>query len=184
MRTAFLGLGSNLGDRWSHLRAALTGLDASAPVQVRACSPVYETEPHTTDPDEEQPAFLNAVVEAEVGCASERLLRIAQRIEREEGRAADRSRWAPRPLDIDLLVVGDRTCRTDDLTLPHPRLAERRFVLRPWADLAPNFAVPLPFDATVRELLEACPDTATIRRLEPPLRSTGTTDGDPADAPK
>lgn len=184
MRTAFLGLGSNLGDRWLHLRAALKGLDASDPVQVMACSPVYETEPHTRDSGEEQPAFLNAVVEVEVGCSPEQLLRIAQRLEREEGRVADRAQWAPRPLDVDLLLVGNVTYQSDELTLPHPRLAERRFVLRPWADLAPNFVVPPPFDATVRELLEACSDTAAIRRLEPPLRPSGSTAADRAGTPE
>ena len=171
MTTAYLGLGSNLNDRRAHLRAAVEGLHAAGPVRVTACSPVYETEAHTVDPDETQPAFLNAVVEAGIACSAGRLLRLAQQLEREEGRAADRERWAPRPLDVDLLVVGDIERQSDVLTLPHPRLAERRFVLRPWADLAPNLVVPPPFDATVRNLLERCPDTAPIRRLDAPLRS-------------
>jgi 2-amino-4-hydroxy-6-hydroxymethyldihydropteridine diphosphokinase len=130
---------------------------------------MYETEAHTLAPDEEQPPFLNAVVEAEVACSPERLLRLAQRLERAEGRAADRERWAPRSLDVDLLVVGAATRQSDVLTLPHPRLAERRFVLRPWADLAPNLVVPPPFDATVRALLAACSDAAAVQRLEAPL---------------
>jgi 2-amino-4-hydroxy-6-hydroxymethyldihydropteridine diphosphokinase len=166
MDTAYLGLGSNLGDRRAHLRAAVEGLDAADPVRVTAGSAVYEAEAHTMGADEEQPPFLNAVVEVEVACAPERLLRIAQRLERAEGRTREGERWAPRPLDVDLLVVGDRTRQTDILTLPHPRLAERRFVLRPWADLAPNLVVPPPFDATVQELLEACPDTTAIRRTD------------------
>lgn len=164
MNTAYLGLGSNLGDRRAHLHAVVEGLAAADPVRVTARSPVYETEAHTMAPDEAQPSFLNAVLEAEVACAPEELLRIAQRLEREEGRATEREQWAPRPLDVDLLVVGTVTCQTESLTLPHPRLADRRFVLRPWADLAPNLRVPPPFEATVQELLEACPDTAAIRR--------------------
>lgn len=175
MATAYLGLGSNLGDRAVHLRTAVEGLAARGAVRVIACSPVYETEAHTTDPDDEQPSFLNAVLEAEVSCTPEALLRVAHRLEREAGRVSDRARWAPRPLDVDLLVVGTATRRSDVLTLPHPRLAERRFVLRPWADLAPNFAVPPPFDATVRELLDACTDPAAIRRTAHTLGNAGST---------
>jgi 2-amino-4-hydroxy-6-hydroxymethyldihydropteridine diphosphokinase len=172
MTIAYLGLGSNRGDRRAHLRAAVAGLGAEDSVRLTGCSPVYETEAHTVDPADEQPPFLNAVIEVEVTCSPERLLRIAQRLERREGRRRDeQARWTPRPLDVDLLVIGDRTCETEDLTLPHPRLAERRFVLRPWADLAPNFVVPPPFDATVRTLLRACPDTASIRRTTASLGS-------------
>jgi len=172
MPVAYLGLGSNLGDRRAHLQAAVDGLREAEPVRVTAVSPVYETEAHTTDSDEEQPPFLNAVVAADVTCSPDHLLRIAQRLERDEGRAADREKWAPRPLDVDLLVVGGVTCQSDDLTLPHPRLAERRFVLRPWADLAPTLTVPPPFDATVQELLATCPDTMAARRLDAPLQSS------------
>jgi 2-amino-4-hydroxy-6-hydroxymethyldihydropteridine diphosphokinase len=178
MPVAYLGLGSNLSDRRGHLQAALEGADANASVRIIACSPVYETEAHTTDPDEEQPPYLNAVVEADVACPPEQLLRIAQRLEHEEGRTPNRERWAPRPLDVDLLMVGDATRRSNDLTLPHPRLAERRFVLRPWADLAPTVTVPPPFDATVQELLAACPDTAALHRLDLPLQLPTSTEPD------
>lgn len=165
MKTAYLGLGSNVGDRRRHLQAAVDGLGRGTGVVVQAVSPVYETEPHTLNPGEEQPAFLNAVVEASVGGTPERLLDHAHALEEAEGRTRKTARWAPRPLDVDLLVVGRETRRTERLTLPHPRLAERRFVLRPWADLAPDFVVPPPFDAPVRMLLERCPDTTTVRQL-------------------
>jgi len=170
MRTAYLGLGSNLGDRWAHLRAAVAGLEEAEGVRVATCSPVYETEAHTTDPGEEQPPFLNVVLEVEVACSPKQLLRIAKRLEREEGRTESAERWAPRPLDVDLLVVADETHQSDTLTLPHPRLADRRFVLRPWADLAPDVRVPPPFDATVQDLLAACPDSTTIERRDGSLR--------------
>lgn len=166
MDLAYLGLGSNQGDRGAHLQAAVEGLERRKSIQVKTVSPVYETEAHTVTPDEERPPFLNSVVEAEVDCSPARLLRIGQGLEREEGRTQDRRRWAPRPLDIDLLVVGELVCQTEDVTLPHPRLAERRFVLRPWADLAPNLMVPPPFDATVRTLLDACNDSGSVRRTE------------------
>lgn len=173
MDTAYLGLGSNVGDRHAHLCAALDGLGTVDPVRVTTASPVYETEAHTMGPDEEQPPFLNAVVEAEVSCSPEELLRIAKELERDAGRTSGGNRWAPRPLDVDLLVVGSVTCHTDVLTLPHPRLGERRFVLRPWADLAPNLVVPPPFDASVSALLSECPDTASIRKTDRAVGGTG-----------
>jgi 2-amino-4-hydroxy-6-hydroxymethyldihydropteridine diphosphokinase len=171
MSTAYLGLGSNEGNRRRHLRAAVGHLRGHDAISGVSASPVYETEAHTRAPEEEQPPFLNAVLRVHVECAPESLLRLAQAVEREEGRTrnADRT-WQPRPLDVDLLAVGTKTRRTDTLTLPHPRLAERRFVLRPWADLAPNFAVPPPFDESVQSLLDQCADATDIRRVDLPLR--------------
>lgn len=165
MKTAYLGLGSNLGDRWVHLQAAVEGLHADRRVEVTAVSPVYETEAHTKTSTEKQPRFLNAVVEITVTASPEDLLQTAKRLERAEGRTLGGERWAPRPLDVDLLVVGNVTCSTDELTLPHPRIAERRFVLRPWADLAPNLVVPSPFEASVHDMLYACGDVGSIRRI-------------------
>lgn len=165
MPTAYLSVGSNQGDRARHLQAAVDRLHEQGKVRVTATSPVYETEAHTLTPGESQPAFLNAVIAVEVEASPEGLLQEVQAVERAEGRdRTEEQRWGPRPLDIDLLVVGTVTRRTDRLTLPHPRLAERRFVLRPWADLAPNLVVPLPFDRSVRALLDACPDASALAR--------------------
>lgn len=164
MHTAYLGLGSNRGDRPAHLQAAVDGLGQVPEVDVTAVSPVYETEAHTLDPEDEQRAFLNAVAEADVACTPDQLLQHAHDVETRRGRVREKgARWTPRPLDIDLLVVGPVTCDTETLTLPHPRLAERRFVLRPWADLAPAQWVPAPFETSVERLLEACSDTASMR---------------------
>lgn len=165
MNTAYLSLGSNLGNRWAHLQAAVEGLAAERQIDVTAVSPVYETEAHTKTPAEKQPPYLNAVVETAVAGLPEYLLRTAKRLERAEGRTPGGKRWAPRPLDVDLLVVGTVTCNTDELTLPHPRIGERRFVLRPWADIAPNLVVPSPFQASVRHLLDACADDGSVRRM-------------------
>lgn len=165
MPIAYLGLGSNQGARREHLRAAVERLGRRSAICVEEASPVYETAAHTRSPEQQQPAFLNAVLRARVDCEPDALLRAAHAVEAEEGRTRSSGKqWAPRPLDIDLLAVGDRTYQTDVLTLPHPRLAQRRFVLRPWADLAPTFTVPSPFDQPVRVLLAQCPDTAAIRR--------------------
>lgn len=167
MPSAYLGLGSNQGDRCSHLRAAVQHIRERAPTRVRAASPVYEAEAHTQSPDEEQPPFLNAVLHALVECDPATLLHVAHEIERAEGRVRSSTRtWEPRPLDIDLLAVDSLTCRTDALTLPHPRLGERRFVLQPWADLTPNFVVPPPFNEPVQSLLDQCPDAVPVRKTD------------------
>ncbi len=171
--TAFIGLGANVGRRLAHLRFAVRRLDAHPAIRVAGTSPVYETEAHTLDPAETQPPYLNAVVRVETELPPEALLDACLQIERAAGREREAARrWAPRPLDLDLLVYEGCTRETPRLTLPHPRLAARRFVLRPWADLAPNLYVPSPFDATVQELLARCPDAAPVRRtpheLAPP----------------
>ena len=143
MSAVYLGLGSNLGDRAAHLRAALTAVAALPGTNVRRVSPLYESAPWgVTD----QPPFLNAVAEIETGLAPADLLAAVKRIERVAGRTAG-PRWGPRPLDLDLLLYDDRSLATPDLTLPHPRLTERRFVLAPLADLWPDWR-----DATGRDL--------------------------------
>lgn len=165
MKTAYLGLGSNQGNRSEHLQGGINELHAVEGVRVVAVSPVYETEAHTVRPEARQPAYLNAVAAIETTRSPESLLRAAQAAERSEGRTrSGERRWLPRPLDVDLLAVGAIQRQTEALTLPHPRLAQRRFVLRPWADLAPNFQVPPPFDRPVRGLLTDCPDTAEVVR--------------------
>ncbi len=158
---AFLALGANLGERADQLRNAVERLDAHPAIAVQAISPVYESEAHTLNPTDTQPPYLNAVVQVQTTLAPEELLAVCQRIERAAGRTRNQ-RWAPRRLDLDVLMVGPRTCDTDRLTLPHPRLADRRFVLQPWADLAPNLYVPAPFEDTVAALLNRCPDTADL----------------------
>lgn len=170
MMLGYLGLGSNRGDRRAHLRAAVEGFQDASRIRVTAASPVYETEAHTRTTAEDQPPFLNAVMEVLTERSPEDLFRIAQTIESEEGRRRPSAEeWAPRRLDIDILAVGDLVRETEDLTVPHPRIAERRFVLQPWADLAPNFKVPPPFDASVQVLLEACSDRADVRETSDPL---------------
>ncbi|HHP7236906.1 2-amino-4-hydroxy-6-hydroxymethyldihydropteridine diphosphokinase [Longibacter sp.] len=164
MTTAFLSLGSNEGDRLQHLRFAVDRLDA-ADVKMRRLSPVYRTEAHTMDPEESQPDYFNAVVEVETDRSPADLLALAKRIEREAGRDLSSRRWAPRPIDIDLLVVGRAVVRESALTLPHPRIGERRFVLQPWADVAPNLVVPAPFESTISALLDRCTDRARLDRI-------------------
>ena len=144
---AYVGLGSNLGDRAAALAGALAEL---APLRV---SRVVETAPWGR-PD--QPPFLNAVAELETELAPEALLERLLDLERRAGRVRDGERWGPRTLDLDLLLYGDRVVESRSLSVPHPRLARRRFVLEGLAELCPGREVP-GVGRTVRELLEACP---------------------------
>ena len=127
---AFLGLGSNLGDRERYLREAVEAL-----VGVVAVSPVYETEP-VGGPAGQSP-YLNLVVELDTDLSPRELLGVSHRLEAVAGRARS-ERWGPRTLDVDVLWVDGVTVDEPDLQVPHPRMWERRFVLAPLADLAPD----------------------------------------------
>ena len=126
---AFLGLGSNLGDRLGHLRRAVAAIP-----DVVAVSPVYETEPVGGPP---QGPYLNLVVELRTTLHARRLLQECHRLEAAAGRRRT-VRFGPRTLDVDVLLVGAERVDEPDLVVPHPRLWERRFVLAPLADLAPE----------------------------------------------
>ena len=128
--TAYLGLGSNLGDRRAHLRAAVDALP-----DVVAVSPVYETEPVGGPPD--QQPYLNLVVALETTCSPRQLLELGQALETAAGRVRTEPD-GPRTLDVDVLLVGDLKVDEPDLVVPHPRMWQRRFVLAPLADVAPG----------------------------------------------
>lgn len=139
MRTGYLGLGSNVGDRSGHLRAAIEMLGERG-VEVEAVSSGYETEPVGEVLD--QPDFLNAAIRIRTELEPEALLDVCKEIEAERGRTFDVPRHSPRPLDIDLLLLGDLELATDRLTLPHPEVASRRFVLAPLLELDPDLNLP------------------------------------------
>lgn len=169
----YLGLGSNVEPREAHLREALEGLARHPAIDVAEASPVYETAAHTLVPDEQQPDYLNAVVQVVTSLIPEALLAYAQQLEEDAGRElSQRRRWAPRTLDVDILLFGQRTIREGHLTVPHPRMGERLFVLQPLYDLAPALHVPDPFGAAVSELLERCPDEGKIDRTDADLISS------------
>jgi len=139
MRSGYLGLGSNVGDRESHLRAAIEMLREHG-VEVEAVSSTYETEPVGEVLD--QPDFLNAAVRIRTDLEPEDLLDVCKEVEQARGRALDAPRHSPRPLDVDLLLLGDLELSTDRLTLPHPEVTSRRFVLAPLLELDPELALP------------------------------------------
>ena len=152
MITAYLSLGSNIGDREANLRAAL---DRLQPVRV---SSIYETEPvDYTD----QAWFLNLVAEVRTDLTPQEFLGKTQSIEQELGRVRTIAK-GPRTIDIDILLFGDLVVHEAGLEIPHPRMAERRFVLRPLADVAPDAQHPIT-RRTVREMLDALADTVVVR---------------------
>ena len=160
---AFVGLGSNLGDRAGNLLLAVRGMMDAGLMVVRLSS-VYETEPVDML---EQPPFLNMVAEIERRslASPEQLLARLLRIEYALGRRRDR-RWGPRIIDLDLLLYGDEQRQSEFLTLPHPRLHQRRFVLTPLAELQPRFTHPT-LHKTFSELLAETQDTSAVRRWQP-----------------
>jgi 2-amino-4-hydroxy-6-hydroxymethyldihydropteridine diphosphokinase len=138
-RIGYLGLGSNVGDRAGHLRAAIELLGERG-VEVEAVSSAYETEPVGEVLD--QPDFLNAAIRIRTSLEPEALLAVCKEIETERGRQLDAPRHSPRPLDVDLLLLGDIELSTDRLTLPHPEVTTRRFVLAPLLELDSDLKLP------------------------------------------
>jgi 2-amino-4-hydroxy-6-hydroxymethyldihydropteridine diphosphokinase len=141
---AYVGLGSNLGDREASIRRAAELIGASR------LSTILETEPWGL---EGQPLFLNAVAELETDLSPRRLLDHLLDVERRLGRERVGPQWGPRTIDLDLLLYGDETVDEPGLSVPHPFLAERRFVLEPLAELAPSLKIP--GNGTVRDALAA-----------------------------
>jgi 2-amino-4-hydroxy-6-hydroxymethyldihydropteridine diphosphokinase len=146
---AWLGLGSNLGDRREWLEQALRTLHAMPGIRVEAVSSVVETK--AIGP--EQPDYLNAVARVETRLSPMALLGVLHGLEDAAGRTRE-ERWGPRTLDLDLLLFADRVVDTPLLTIPHPRIAERLFVLMPLCELNPELRHPI-LDRRVEELLEA-----------------------------
>jgi 2-amino-4-hydroxy-6-hydroxymethyldihydropteridine diphosphokinase len=160
IRRAVVALGSNLGERLTSLQGAINALADTPDVWVTEVSPVYETEP--VDSPDGAEKYLNAVVLLDTTLAASRLLDRAHAIEDAFGRERVDGRNAPRTLDVDVIVVGDRRRNDEVMQLPHPRAAERAFVLQPWYDLEPDAHIP---DAgPVADLLEKTDRTGITKR--------------------
>jgi 2-amino-4-hydroxy-6-hydroxymethyldihydropteridine diphosphokinase len=162
LRGGYLGLGSNVGDREGHLRAAIEMLGEHG-VEVEAVSSIYETEPVGEVLD--QPDFLNAAIRIRTDLEPETLLDMCKAIEVERGRMLAAARHSPRPLDIDLLLLGDIELEAERLTLPHPEVISRRFVLAPLLELDPELA--LPDGSRLTDALAALGPGQDVRRLKP-----------------
>lgn len=160
---AYIALGSNLGDRAAYLRQAVRSLDATGGNNVMACSPVYETEALVLD-GAPQPPYLNAVVRLSTMLSPTSLLMLCHEIELAAGRVRDGRRWTPRTLDLDILLLGSLAVSTPVLTIPHRELANRRFVLQPLSDIAPDLLLPSPIDKSVSQALADCDDALGLTR--------------------
>ena len=138
MTRAYLGLGSNLGDRMEFLKEALRSIDQQREIEVTNVSSVYETEPIGKV---DQPSFLNCVAVIETGLAPRELLEVTSRIELELKRERE-VRWGPRTIDIDILLFDDLVVDETDLVIPHPRLCERAFAVVPLMELSSDIVIP------------------------------------------
>ena len=161
--TVYLSLGSNLGDRAATLLEALERLRQLGGIV--AVSSLYETEPVEVALEDLQPWYLNCAVAIESGLTPDQFLAATQAVELALGRQRVGRRHDPRTLDIDILLFGESVVKTAELTIPHPGLARRRFVLQPLAEIAPDVRHPI-LKKTVREMLAGLPAQARVRRLE------------------
>jgi 2-amino-4-hydroxy-6-hydroxymethyldihydropteridine diphosphokinase len=164
MRIGYLGLGSNVGDRRANLQAAVEAMPSRG-VAVIASSSTYDTDPVGEVLD--QPDFLNACVRIQTALTPETLLDACKDVERELGRQAGGPRHGPRPIDVDLLLLGDVAYASGRLTLPHAQVLARRFVLIPLLEL--DFDLATPAGARLADALAALPVDDGVRRAGPPL---------------
>ena len=158
MTLSYIALGSNLGEPAQHITSATRELAQLADSQLMACSPWYSSV--AVGPGS-QPDYINAVIALETMLPAHSLLRVLQVLENDHGRERH-ERWGARTLDLDILLYGNEVLDSDDLTIPHPRLAERNFVLYPLFDLAPDLT--LPCGTPIASLLARCP-RADLRRF-------------------
>jgi 2-amino-4-hydroxy-6-hydroxymethyldihydropteridine diphosphokinase len=163
-RPGLLGLGSNVGERRAHLQSAVDGLPALG-VEVQACSSVYDTDPVGEVLD--QPSFLNACVSVQTALEPLELLDAVKALEARLGRQAGGPRHGPRPIDVDILLLGELELVSERMTLPHEQLLSRRFVLIPALEL--DFALRAPGGARLSDALAALEVTEGVRWAGPPL---------------
>jgi 2-amino-4-hydroxy-6-hydroxymethyldihydropteridine diphosphokinase len=154
----YLSLGSNLGDRLRYLKKAIKAIEESGSAVIRKISPLYETEP-VGNPD--QPPFLNLVILIETDLKPFHLLECLLDIEQRLGRERN-EKWGPRTIDVDILFYDERIINSDRLTLPHPRMHQRRFVLVPLTQINPNLLHPL-LKKSMEDLLRLCPDQSKVK---------------------
>ncbi|KKB39425.1 2-amino-4-hydroxy-6-hydroxymethyldihydropteridine diphosphokinase [Bacillus thermotolerans] len=155
---AFLSLGTNLGDRFSHLQEAIRLLDAHEKIRIERVSSIYETDPVGYT---EQPAFLNLVLQASTSLSAEELLEACLLIEQQLGRVRE-FKWGPRVIDLDILMYNQDNIKSENLIIPHPRMLERAFVLIPLAEVAPKALMP-GSDQSLEDLVSAVQGREGVR---------------------
>jgi len=161
MERVFLGLGSNLGDRVETIRKAKEMVSSIPGVSVAVSSSLYVTEPVGIS---DQPMFINAVLEIETDLSPEELFFELKDIEAKLGRT-ETIRWGPRVIDIDILLFGDRIVEEEDLTIPHPEMAKRGFVLVPLCEIAPEIKHPR-LKKKIKELVDRLGDISGVEKIE------------------
>ncbi len=158
--SGFIALGTNLGDREANLAGAITALSTYHEISNIESASFYNTPPLF---NQDQPEFLNTVISYETNFTAFDLFDACQNVEKLLGRPEEREKNSPRIIDVDILTYGSSFMETEQLSIPHPDLANRKFVLVPWAELAPDFTVPA-FSMTVRDLLKLCPDPSNVTK--------------------
>lgn len=161
MHTTYIGFGSNIGNRLSFIRNALHVLSQTDGITVKEISSLYETEPVG---NEDQGKFLNGVVAIETHLSPQTLLTTLKVIETKVGRR-HRKRWGPREIDLDVLIYGEMCLRTSELIIPHPEMHNRRFVLAPLAEIAPDLVHPI-LNVTINDMLNNLVDDSDVEIKE------------------
>lgn len=163
--TFHIALGSNLGDRLNYLQSAILALHQTKTIHLERVSSVYESPAHVLAGAVPQPDYLNAVCCGRTSLYALDLLTTCLAVEKRFGRTRlAEPKWQARTLDLDLLNWGSQVLNTPDLVLPHPRIAERRFVLDPLSEIAPNLQLPSPYNCSVEYLQLHCPDLNGARK--------------------
>ena len=159
MNKAYLLTGGNIGDRRQHLSSAFASINKECGPVVKA-SAIYETAAWGKN---DQPCFLNQVLEIQTSLLPRQLLKVVLAVEKKIGRVRQ-EKYGPRIIDIDILLYNDKVYQTPSLKIPHPQMQNRRFVLAPLAEIAPDLLHP-GFKKTIRELLAICPDDLAVKKI-------------------
>ena len=155
----FIGLGSNIGDRETNIFSAIAALDVRNEIIVKKTASIYETDPLY---NQDQPLFLNTVVEVLTSIYPEEMLQVCKGVELMLGRVSDRKKNEPRVIDLDILAYETKSIDISNLKVPHPQLFARKFVLIPWNEISPDFIVQ-DYGQAVSRLLEICPDNSNVK---------------------